>query len=63
MLSAQRQAKDIALGAILLLTGTQLHMMNHLPMRSTKDDNDEEDAERSLASKAGHLLSCFPSLL
>lgn len=54
--------KDTALGAILLLTGTQLHTMNHLQMRSTKDD-DDEDAVRSLASKTGHLLSCFPSLL
>lgn len=53
--------KDIALGAILLLT--QLHMLNHLQMRSTKNDDDAEDVARSLASKMGHLLSCFLSPL
>lgn len=56
-------AEDVALGAVILLTGTQLYMMNQLQMRSTEDDDDEEDAARSLASKTGQIRSCFPSLL
>lgn len=55
------EAEDFALGAVILRTGTQLHTMNPLQMRSTEDD--EEDAARSLASKAGQMRSCLPYLL